>query len=444
MAVIKVTVGGTASYFVIPQDSDWDGMPDIWEAKFAPASGAGSLVASADPDNDGLSNMDEYRGFMLSGAHTRFHPKERDLFIGLVNPGCGAATTLLGPLNPTLLGPGGYIPDLANGRSLFDNLSNLLPATGTDPRGPRIHPVGYPTGAPASHGAINTEWVDDYTACSFDSAINDVTLPGLTDLDRIVMRNALYQVSESPPAALTPSAVNGSGVTFTAGAKVFNQTHVGATLTSGSGVAVITTVPSPTQITANITTAFASTAAIAAGAWRLSGADQKGLRCVESLDTSSTSVFAKSSWTTPDDAHQCSIFSKRIEFRMLDPTTGLIPKGAGRKLRVVTTSNAGKTWGDTGNVLFDETNCGGCTHDEAIRRVVAEVMRFYTTMEYGHGGKLNPTLGTCANHDCTGTGYLNDKDFTQVIDAAQGGYNTFRIPTKSNSTLTSGFKLRNP
>jgi hypothetical protein len=123
---------------------------------------------------------------------------------------------------------------------------------------------------------------------------------------------------------------------------------------------------------------------------------------------------------------------------------GLIPKGAGRDLKVVSSADGGRTWNI---VLFDQrTSCGTtkCAADVAQRRVIAEVMRFYVTMEYGHGGKLNPALGTCANHDCAGTGYLNDKDFTQVIDSKTTGYNTFRIPTVSSSTLSSGFKLRNP
>jgi hypothetical protein len=452
MAVVSVTLssGNGPFLFIVPQDSNFNGMPDTWEVKYG-----GNLVASADNDGDGWSNMDEYRGVILANLPIRLHPLERDLFISFLNPGCGVST-LVGATNPN--NPS-YLPDTSNALSLFANLNNLLPATaGADPAGPRVHVLGW-SAAAGNHGADSGEWVDNFTTCTFDPVAGDISFVGLSGVDRIVMVNGLYQVSESPLTTLTPSQTSGNGVTFTAGSKVFNQSHVGASLTSGNGVATIRNIGGvlgadqltpATQVVADISSnkPFASTAAIAAGSWRISGADQKGLRCAESDDNSSTTIYAKSTWTTPDDTHQCSIFSKRIEFRMLNANTalgpqGLIPKGAGRKLKVVTTSNGGRTWDI---VLFDQATCN-CTSAEAQRRVIAEVMRFYVTMEYGHGGKLNPALGTCANHDCAGTGYLNDKDFTQVIDsksALNGGYNTFRIPTVSSSTLSSGFKLRNP
>ena len=442
MAVIRVTVSGANYTFIIPQDSDFDGIPDIWEAKFGPASGPGSLTRNADPDNDGLSNFDEYRGVLLTGSsgsltHTRLHPLERDLFVALVNPGCGATDGLLDSIG-TLT----YIPVPTNARSLFENLNTLLPATATDPLGPRVHPVGYPTGTPVIHGAVNAEWRDDYTGCSFNSATGDLVFSGLSDLDRLVSRNAVYRVSESPNTTLTPSATFGTGITFTAGANVFNQTHVNATLASGSGGrATITVVTSPTRVTANITMNFASVSVISPGLWGVSAAGQKGLRCVESLDTSSTTVFASSGWATPDDTLSCTIFSKRIEFRMKNTDTtlgplGLIPNGGTRRLRIQTTPDGGRSW----TTVFTE----GIDRAEAERQVIAEVMRFYTTMEYGHGGKLKPTLGTCGAHDCAGTGYIMDKDFVQVIDKSTSGFNTFRIPTISNSTLTGNFKLRTP
>jgi hypothetical protein len=445
MAVVSVTLSNNTGpfLFIIPQDSNFNGMPDTWEVKYG-----GNLVASADNDGDGWSNMDEYRGVFLGGQYIRLHPLERDLFISFLNPGCGVST-LVGATNPS------YLPETSNALSLFANLNNLLPATaGADPAGPRVHVLGWSATA-GNHGADSGEWVDNFTACTFDPVAGDISFVGLSGVDRIVMVNGLYQVSESPLTTLTPSQTSGNGVTFTAGSKVFNQSHLGASLTSGNGVATIHNiggVPGTDQLTpanqvvADISAPFASTAAIAAGSWHISGADQKGLRCAESDDNSSATIFAKSTWTTSDDTQQCSIFTKRIETRMLDATTGLIPKGGTRDLRVVTSSDGGRSWGV---VLFDQKaggSCGvsRCADDVAKRRVIAEVMRFYVTMEYGHGGKLNAVLGTCANHDCAGSGYLNDKDFTQVIDKSTSGYNTFRIPTLSNPGQSSAFKLRNP
>lgn len=442
MAVVRATAAdGTVYTFVLPQDSDFDGIPDRWEVKFGPASGAGSVVANADNDNDGISNFDEYRGVVLNGTHIRLHHNERDVFVALIKPGCGGSPSLLSGTNA-------YVPDLTNAQSLFTNLQNAIPATATNVvPGPRVHPVGFPAGAPVDHSSTN-EWTDSFAGCAFNSVTGDLDLTFLAnppaDLDRLVTANAVYSLSERPNTTLTVS-----GNVLTAGAKVFNESHIGAVVTvisGGTGRATITALTNQRTVVATIDPAAPfSPATVAAGAWRIGNADQKGLRCIESLDTSSQSIFALSGWTTPDDTLSCTIYSKRIEFRMRNTDTtlgalGLIPKGlTTRKLRIQTTPDGGKTW----TTVFTEGD-GGTTRAEAERRVVAEVMRFYLTMEYMHGLKQKPTLGTCTNHDCAGTGYVLDKDFVQVIDRSTTGFNTFRIPTVSNSTITSGAKLRDP
>ena len=264
--------------------------------------------------------------------------------------------------------------------------------------------------------------------------------------------NAVYDVSESPDTSLTASGTTGT-VTLTAGLKVFNQLlaagGVQITLTGGlSGVATITQFIDQTRVTATIEAnrAFSSTS-IPAGKWRLSTNEQRGIRCIESDNMSVLTTYALATWTTTD-ATTCTIYSKRIEFRMKNANTalgqlGLIPKGGTRTLRIQTTPDGGKTWTTT----FDEmTSCNGgrCARTEAERRVVAEVMRFYVTMELLHGVKQKAVLGTCTNHDCAGTGYLVDKDFTQVIDNKSSGFNTFRIPTLANSSIVGGVTIRQP
>jgi hypothetical protein len=48
--------------FRLPKDSDRDGLPDDWEAPY------GNLVADTDDDNDGLTNLEEFRGFKWGPA----------------------------------------------------------------------------------------------------------------------------------------------------------------------------------------------------------------------------------------------------------------------------------------------------------------------------------------------------------------------------------------
>jgi len=110
----------------LPKDRDGDGLPDAWEDKVweDPPEHCGNLNPEDDDDGDGLSNLEEYRGFIWgpklvevdnnnigpnylyqtrafvpesnSSDHFRTHPKRRNLFLTVENydfgtydyPGC--------------------------------------------------------------------------------------------------------------------------------------------------------------------------------------------------------------------------------------------------------------------------------------------------------------------------------------------------------------------
>lgn len=116
-------------------------------------------------------------------------------------------------------------------------------------------------------------------------------------------------VAQSPPThafdqdvsggtiTLTPGATSGIGVTFTASAGVFIQGDIGKRIISGAGAAVITALAGGssvdgstnatlrTQAVCDISNAFASTAAIAAGLWLMRGAPQGYLEyCIKLTD----------------------------------------------------------------------------------------------------------------------------------------------------------------
>lgn len=92
-------------------------------------------------------------------------------------------------------------------------------------------------------------------------------------------------------ATLTPGAVTGTAVTFTAGAAVFAATDVGAELWKkpdaatgvGSGRAVITAYTSPTVVTAEIQVDFDSVVAIPAGDWYFAVKNIYGLSHLEGV-----------------------------------------------------------------------------------------------------------------------------------------------------------------
>jgi hypothetical protein len=201
MAVIQATFpSGTAAagtyLFVIPQDSNHNGIPDIWEAKFCPSnscplgtedSDAGPLSPS--PIGDGIAAFDEYRGFIVSGKHVSTDPRQRDVFVHLVNPQCGT---------PTLLG-GGTPPSSTlfpnDGTGLFDNLATLLP-------GSQVHLLGY---VPGQANATTTEWVDRFQSFSQQTGFQylDPITGATTGLapadDRRINKNAVFPLGTTNP-----------------------------------------------------------------------------------------------------------------------------------------------------------------------------------------------------------------------------------------------------
>jgi hypothetical protein len=202
MAVIQATFpSGTAAsgtyLFVIPQDSNHNGIPDIWEAKFCPNNACVDPKADVDAGplspsqtGDGIAAFDEYRGFIVSGAHVSTDPRQRDLFVHLVNPQCGA---------PSLLG-GGTPTYPTDGSSLFANLASLVPAS-------QIHLLGYVRGGT---NTTTTEWVDRFESFSQqtgfqyrDPITNAVTGIAPVD-DRRINKNAVF-----PQGIANPITANG-------------------------------------------------------------------------------------------------------------------------------------------------------------------------------------------------------------------------------------------
>lgn len=82
-------------------------------------------------------------------------------------------------------------------------------------------------------------------------------------------------------ATLTPSAVTGTGITFTAGSSVFTAGMVGDQIRYGTSRALITGYSSGTVVTATITVDFPSTSAIPSGDWSVATKDVTGMSHLE-------------------------------------------------------------------------------------------------------------------------------------------------------------------
>ncbi len=190
MAVISATATVSSGTFthtlILPESSGGlnsttriSGIPDIWAGTFCSATNpcptgredadasAGSTVTG-----DGISAFDEYRGFIVSGTHIRTDPRQKDLFVHLVNPQCGTSSLLVGAT-------------FASGIPLFTNLNTLISGT-------QIHTLGYVPGG--TNLSPMNEWVDNFHHYSVTDGVRfgDGNLTTAPAGDRWVTPNRIY------------------------------------------------------------------------------------------------------------------------------------------------------------------------------------------------------------------------------------------------------------
>jgi hypothetical protein len=169
MAVIQVG----ALKFLLPKDGTAtvaaNGLPEAWENLHG-----GSLNPATDIDTgptatslccDGITTGDEYRGFIVSGNQVRTDPKQKDLFLRLVNAADFPVTSA--SCGTSCLG-GGTTTYPVN-ESLFAVVHTIVPPE-------RVHLLQA------------TEWLDRFTSLTPPQTLN------ITDsvADRTVNANRLY------------------------------------------------------------------------------------------------------------------------------------------------------------------------------------------------------------------------------------------------------------
>lgn len=190
IAVLTVTVDGAPYTFVLPQDSNANGIPDVWENVFCPGNtcptgredgDGGPVTGTTVPSGDGFSAQDEYRGFIVSGAHVSTDPRQKNLFVHLVNPQCGAQGA------PSLLGGGPVAYPTTVGASLFSGVGTLISGT-------QVHVLSYTPFAPNT--GASAEWVDNFASYSDATGIV-YSAPNGAVLDRQVNANAIYPILDA-------------------------------------------------------------------------------------------------------------------------------------------------------------------------------------------------------------------------------------------------------
>jgi len=195
--MLVVTVG--TDKFVIPKDINLNGIADSWEYQngvalgtIVPPATPSGMVPGADTDagpgsnaaiGDGISNFDEYRGFVVSGSHVRTDPRVKNIFVHLVNPGCGGTSYL-----------GGGGTTYVAGSEIFADLNALI-------TGANVLAIGFT--ANAANGNT-TEWVDHFSQWEENQTVS----PGIsrplflsgtdnTLSDRRINLNAVYPILDA-------------------------------------------------------------------------------------------------------------------------------------------------------------------------------------------------------------------------------------------------------
>jgi hypothetical protein len=249
-ATIEVRGGGAIVTFKLPQDANNNGIADSYERAFG-----GNLVATADDDLDGIANVDEYRGFIVSGMHVRGNPRLKDLFVFLVNPQNNASSISL-PAGGSLLG------------KLTNENRTVYPIDGTS-----LHSL-----LTSAVSSVAQVWLLGQKRDAAGNLIFDGTNRNTDEMvDRLQSFSVVtgretfvYRTSDAtPPTLVTINNLNRKSTPIDD--RLVNRNRVFAT--------------SPTQ---------------------------KAARIMESLDVSKTTPIGSSTWGSPNGLNEAIVYTQRI------------------------------------------------------------------------------------------------------------------------------------
>jgi hypothetical protein len=422
MAVIQF---GTFK-FILPKDGTAtvaaNGLPEAWEnlhgGNLNPATDIDTGPLATSTCCDGITTGDEYRGFIVSGKQVRTDPKQKDLFLHLVNPAdfvasasCGASclgggtTTYPAPSAPSAtltVGAGGTF---TTSPGVFSNAHVGGEIIGNAGGRARIVGVAGPTSATA-------EITQPFPATSLAAGA--------------------WKVSESIFAVvytvLPPERVHLLG--YAPGATNYRTLEWVDNFTSVT----------PSQ-TLNITDFVADRTV---NANRLYGSVQRGLRVMEGLNVDAPSTLG---WAfgigSPNEAGNVIVFSQRIINYI---TTTLI--GSATTLKYSTASLVNGVWTWSTPILVPDgdptISQDGVAANPGIRNfILSKAFQFYTAMEVGHSLDLTPGVqGTSrasyGHHVAPGTGDCLDQAITTT---SKSGTVTFYIPSLCGSADQAQFIL---
>ena len=418
MAVIQV---GTLK-FILPRDGTAtvaaNGLPEAWETLHGgglnPSTDTDTGPAASSPLGDGIATFDEYRGFIVSGKQVRSDPRQKDLFLHVVNPAdsvggvfvtsssCGvscygggtttypapAATSATLTVPATAVTPGA-IAAFTTSTGVFSNAHVRGEIIGTAGGRARIVAVTGPTSAIA-------EITQAFTPGSLSPASWSLSESLFALVYTLVSPERLHLLGYTPGTTNTP-------------------------LTSEWVDNFVSLVP------AQILTISNSVTDRTVNPNRLYGLAQKGVRAMEGLNTNSSSVLGVSfGVASPNEAGNVVVFTQRI----INYLSSLMPATATLRYSTASLVNGAWTWSSP------------LTVDRNF--ILSKAFQFYTGHEIHHSLDLTPGVQgtnktTYGHHFAPGTGDCLDQAITTT---SKSGTVTFYIPSICGTADEAQFIIR--
>jgi hypothetical protein len=406
MAVIQV---GNLK-FILPRDGTAtvaaNGIPEVWESLYGgnldPTQDVDIGPVATSPIGDGLSTFDEYRGFIVSGRQIRTDPRQKDLFVRVVNPGDSNA--------------GVFVTSTSCGTSCYGGGTNIYPAP-SSPGATLTVPasattVGATTTFTASLGIFSTAHVQGEIIgnASGRATIVEVTSP----------TTATAQITQAFSAAGSLPA-NSWGLRESLFALAYvsvppERLHLlgyapGKTNNPQTSEWVDKFVSFVPAQTLNVSDSISDRVVNINGVY---GLPQKGIRVMEGLNTNALSLLGWSfGVASPNQAGNVIVYTQRI-ITFID---SLLPVGTTTiKYSTASFVNGVWTWSTPATVNRDF--------------ILSKAFQFYTGHEIHHSLSLTPQVQSTSkvsygNHWAPGTGDCMDQAITTT---SKSGTVTFYIP----------------
>jgi hypothetical protein len=418
-------VGVGARKFLFPKDGTAsvaaNGLPEVWETLHG-----GPLDPGADIDTgpaatstccDGIATIDEYRGFIVSGKQVRTDPKQKDLFVHLVNPADSSG--------------GVFVTSPRCGASCYGGGTTTYPAPAAPSATLTVPAAAATPGAraafTASAGAFSTAHVRGELIGNAGGRARIVAVTGPT--------SATAEITQAfTPGSLAPGAWRASESVF---ALVYalvapERLHLLGHTPGATNLRTDEWVDNFVSLVPAQTLSITDTATDrTVNANRLYGPPQKGVRIMEGLNTSSSSVlgwsFGKSS---PNEAGNVVVFAQRV----INYLEGLMVGATTLRYSTASLVNGAWTWSTPipapdGDPAVAQD--GVATNPGVRNFILSRAFQFYTGHEIHHSLDLTPEVQgtnrtTYGYHFAPGTGDCLDQAITVT---SKSGTVTFNIPS---------------